>query len=164
MILAFVDDETILLERQFRYPKHRHFVELPAGKLEAGRAAARDRASASSSRSAATRRATGGRSRRSIPRIGYSTEVIELYGARGLTHVGHALDEGEHLETFEAKIADALEWVRDGMITDTKTTFGLLWWKQLGRAPGRMSPGLPLPRQSAYRDAWGELNIVRHHS
>ena len=36
MILAFVDAETILLERQYRYPKRRHFIELPAGKLERG--------------------------------------------------------------------------------------------------------------------------------
>jgi len=42
---------------------------------------------------------------------------------------------GEHLETFEAKIADALEWVRDGIITDTKTTLGLLWWARWGRPP-----------------------------
>ena len=69
------------------------------------------------------------------PCIGYSTEVIELFGARGLTHVGRELDDGEHLEHFEAKIADALEWVREGHITDTKTTLGLLWWAQWGRFP-----------------------------
>ena len=47
--------------------------------------------------------------------------------------MGAKLDVGEHLETFEAKIADALEWVRDGIITDTKTTFGLLWWDKWGK-------------------------------
>ena len=36
MVLAFVDEQTILLERQYRYPKRRHFIELPAGKLDAG--------------------------------------------------------------------------------------------------------------------------------
>ncbi|HTS85949.1 MAG TPA: NUDIX hydrolase, partial [Usitatibacter sp.] len=36
MVLAFMDDDTIILERQYRYPKHRHFIEIPAGKLEAG--------------------------------------------------------------------------------------------------------------------------------
>jgi len=49
--------------------------------------------------------------------------------------VGAQLDVGEHLETFEAKLADALEWVRDGVITDTKTTFGLLWWDKWGKFP-----------------------------
>ena len=67
------------------------------------------------------------------PCIGSSNEVIELYGAAGLTHVGAKPDVGEHLETFEAKLDDALEWVRSGIITDTKTTFALLWWKQWGK-------------------------------
>jgi len=58
--------------------------------------------------------------------------VIHLYGARDLRHVGAKLDVGEHLEVFEAKLADALEWVRDGIITDTKTTFALLWWARFG--------------------------------
>ena len=59
--------------------------------------------------------------------------MIELYGARDLKHVGAKLDVGEHLETFEVKLAEALEWVRDGIITDTKTIIGLLWWAQWGR-------------------------------
>ena len=34
MVLAFLDPETIVLERQYRYPKGAHFIELPAGKIE----------------------------------------------------------------------------------------------------------------------------------
>ena len=67
--------------------------------------------------------------------IGYSTEVIHLYGARDFTQVGANLDVGEHLECFEAKLSDALEWVRDGIISDTKTVLGLLWWDKWGRFP-----------------------------
>ena len=59
--------------------------------------------------------------------------MIELFGARDLKHVGAQLDVGEHLETFEAKVADALEWIRDGIITDVKTTIALLWWDKWGR-------------------------------
>ena len=36
MILAFIDDTTIVLERQYRYPVQRHFIELPAGKIDPG--------------------------------------------------------------------------------------------------------------------------------
>jgi len=132
MMLAFVDAETILLERQYRYPKHRHFIELPAGKLE------KDETALATARRELVEEcgyeaAEWWKIATLDPSIGYSTEVIELYGARGLKHVGAKLDAGEHLETFEAKIADALEWVREGIITDTKTTLGLLWWDKWGK-------------------------------
>jgi len=134
MMLAFVDDDTILLERQYRYPKRRHFIELPAGKLEPGEeplATARRELIEECGFEAADwwKIAT------LDPSIGYANEVIHLYGAHRLRHVGAQLDVGEHLETFEAKLADALEWVRDGIITDTKTTFGLLWWDKWGKFP-----------------------------
>jgi ADP-ribose pyrophosphatase len=134
MMLAFVDEATILLERQYRYPKHRHFIELPAGKLEAGESPL-----ATAKRELVEECGFEAADWWPIatidPSIGYSNEVIHLYGARRLRHVGASLDVGEHLETFEARLADALEWVRDGIITDTKTTFGLLWWDKFGRFP-----------------------------
>ncbi len=134
MMLVFVDDETILLERQFRYPKHRHFIELPAGKLE------KDEAPLATAKRELIEECgfEAGDWWKIVtldPCIGYSTEVIEVFGARKLRHVGAKLDVGEHLESFEVKIADALEWVRDGIITDTKTTLGLLWWAQWGSLP-----------------------------
>jgi ADP-ribose pyrophosphatase len=134
MILAFVDPGTIILERQFRYPKHRHFIELPAGKLE------RDEAPLVTAKRELVEEcgyeaAEWWKVATLDPCIGYSTEVIEVFGARDLRHVGAKLDVGEHLETFEMKIADALEWVRDGIITDTKTTLGLLWWDKWGNHP-----------------------------
>lgn len=135
MMLAFVDPETILLERQYRYPKHRHFIELPAGKLE-GAEEPLATAKRELVEECGFEAARWWHIATLDPSIGYSTEVIHLFGARDLTHVGAQLDVGEHLETFEAKISDALEWVRDGIITDTKTTFGLLWWDKWGKFPG----------------------------
>jgi len=134
MIMAFVDEETILLERQFRYPKHRHFIELPAGKLE------KDEPPLATAKRELIEECgfEAGEWWKIVtldPCIGYSTEVIEVFGARKLRHVGAKLDVGEHLESFEVKIAEALEWVRDGIITDTKTTLGLLWWAQWGSLP-----------------------------
>ena len=132
MMLAFVRDDTILLERQYRYPKQRHFIELPAGKLEPDEpplATAKRELIEECGYEAADWWLIATLD----PSIGYSDEVIYLYGARDLKHVGAQLDVGEHLETFEAKISDALQWVRDGIITDTKTTIGLLWWDKWGR-------------------------------
>ena len=132
MMLAFVDERTILLERQYRYALRRHFIELPAGKLEG------DEEPLATARRELIEEC-GYEAAEWWPIatldscIGYSTEVILLYGARGLTHVGARPDAGEHLETFAARFDDALAWVREGIITDTKTTFGLLWWAQWGQ-------------------------------
>lgn len=134
MMLAFTGPDRILLERQYRYPKHRHFVEIPAGKLEAGEPAL-ETAKRELVEECGYEAAQWRHLATIDPSIGYSTEVIELYAASGLTYVGAKLDVGEHLEVFEARIDDALDWVRQGVITDTKTTFALLWWKNWG-APG----------------------------
>jgi ADP-ribose pyrophosphatase len=134
MMLDFVDENTILLERQYRYPKQRHFIELPAGKLEPGEppleTAKRELIEECGFEAADWAKVTT-----IDPCIGYSNEVIHLYAARGLKHVGAKLDVGEHLEVFEARIGDAVEWVRDGIITDTKTMIGILWCARFG-APG----------------------------
>ena len=132
MILAFVDDDTIILERQYRYPKHSHFIEIPAGKLEPNEPPL-DTAKRELVEECGFEASEWWKIATLDPSIGYSTEVIHLYGARGLKNVGAALDVGEHLQVFEAKVADAMEWVRDGVITDTKTTFALLWWDKWGR-------------------------------
>jgi ADP-ribose pyrophosphatase len=134
MMLVFAADDTILLERQYRYPKRRHFIELPAGKLERGEPPL-ETAKRELIEECGFEASQWWKIATLDPCIGYSTEVIHLYGARGLKDVGAKLDIGEHLETFEVKLADALEWVRDGVITDTKTTIGLLWWDKWGKKP-----------------------------
>ena len=133
MMMAFLDDETIRLERQYRYPLHRHFIELPAGKLERDESAL-ETAKRELVEECGYEAAEWWHVATLHPCIGYSNEVIELYGARGLTHVGARLDPGEHLEVFPARIGDLLGWIREGHVTDTKTTFAALWWAQFGGA------------------------------
>ena len=133
MMLAFKDERTLILERQYRYPKGRHFIELPAGKLERGEdplACAKRELIEECGYEAADWRKIATLD----PCVGYSDEVIHLYVARDLTHVGARLDQGEHLESFEATLDDAVRWVREGLITDTKTVFGLLWWDRFAGA------------------------------
>lgn len=132
VILAQPDPRSVLLERQFRYPVGRHFLELPAGKIDAGEqplaTAQRELQEECGYRAAEWRRLAT-----LHPCIAYADEFIELFLARGLSHVGSRLDEGEFLEVMTVPLAEAVGWVRDGRITDPKTAIGLLWAEKLGR-------------------------------
>lgn len=126
LILPVFDDAHVLLERQYRYPVGEHCYELPAGKLEP------DESSLDTAKRELLEE-TGYVAREwstvctMLPCIGYSDERIELFMARKLTFKGASLDDGEFLETLRLPLSEALEWVRDGTIRDSKTMLGLLW-------------------------------------
>ena len=116
----------IILEKQFRYPLHQVFIELPAGKIDAG-----EDILVTGQRELLEE--TGYSAREWIklghqhPCIGYSNEVIYMYLARGLTAGAHRRDDDEHLEVFEAPLADCLAMIQHGEITDGKTIVALLF-------------------------------------
>ena len=126
MIVPFLDSMTVVLVRQYRHPLARHFYEIPAGKIDPGetplQTARRELMEECGYEARKWRRLTT-----IHPCIGYSDERIELYLARGLTHVGQAPDDGELLEVVPVKLAAALRWVKGGKISDEKTVIGLLW-------------------------------------
>jgi ADP-ribose pyrophosphatase len=132
MVAAFLDSHTLLFERQFRYPLRRHFIELPAGKIDPGEdpldTARRELREECGYEAAEWRHLAT-----LHPGIGYTDERIELYLARQLTHVGHALDQDEFLEVFPLRIDEALEWARQGRITEAKAITGLLWADKIVR-------------------------------
>lgn len=124
VIVAVTPDGHLVFERQFRYPLGRSFIELPAGKIDPEESildcAMRE-----------LREETGFEASEwkhlgvMHPCIGYSDERIEVFLAKGLTQVGHALDEGEFLEVLMLSCADAVAAVHEGRITDSKTVTAL---------------------------------------
>lgn len=127
VVLAFLPNGKLLFERQYRYPLRRVFVELPAGKIDAGEAiidtARRE-----------LREETGYRASDweylgvMHPCIGYSDERIEIFAARGLQLVGDKeLDHNEFLDVIELSPAEARQMVWEGVITDAKTIAALFW-------------------------------------
>ena len=142
-VIALTDSGELVMERQHRYPLGRDMIELPAGKIDPGEdpltTAKREFReetgySASVWRHVATIHVA----------IAYSTERIEIFLAKGLKHVGAKLDDEEFLEVFTLPLEAALEAVREGTITDSKTVAGLFWAEKLlsggwGRKGGKTS-------------------------
>jgi ADP-ribose pyrophosphatase len=126
VIVAVLDNGKLLLERQFRYPLRRVFLEIPAGKIDAGEHildTARRELREETGYKAKTWRHLG----TVHPCIGYSDERIEIFWASGLSFVGAELDHGELLEVVEVTLNDAMLAIRDGEITDAKSVAALLW-------------------------------------
>jgi ADP-ribose pyrophosphatase len=125
-VVALFDDGAVLLERQFRYPHRREFIEIPAGKLEPGEPHLE-----TAQRELLEETGYVAREWTSLAvmhtAIGYTDETIELFLARGLEQREAKLDAGEFLEVFKLPLAETIAMVRDGRISDAKTVIGLLW-------------------------------------
>jgi ADP-ribose pyrophosphatase len=125
-IVALFDDGRVLLERQYRYPLRREFIEIPAGKLDHGESHL-DTAKRELLEETGYVAARWQRLGIVHNAIGYSDEGIELWLARGLERREQKLEPGEFLEVIILPLAEAQAMIRDGRITDVKTVAGLLW-------------------------------------
>jgi ADP-ribose pyrophosphatase len=126
MVVPLLDNGEVVLERQYRYPLRRSFVEFPAGKIDPGEdilACARRELKEETGYVASEWIYLGGFHNA----IGYCDEKIEVYLARGLRHEGSGTDDGEVLEVFTAKPAELKRRIALGEVTDVKTLIGAYW-------------------------------------
>ena len=129
-VLAVTDADEVYLVRQYRYALQEEIWELPAGKLEAAEdpfeAAKRELAEE-----------CGVTADEFIdlgvlyPTVGYDSEKIYMWAARGLHSVPQHLDEGEFLDVVRLPFAQVLGWVMDGTIRDSKTVAAVLKYNTL---------------------------------
>ena len=137
VILPLLADGRVLLERQFRYPNDRVFIEFPAGKIDPGEdplACAKRELEEETGYTA-----TDWHFVCTIHNaIAYSDEHLDIFLARDLTEGEAKLDEGEFLELFTATVPELLEMVRKGEITDVKTIIGSFWLEKY--AAGTWTP------------------------
>jgi ADP-ribose pyrophosphatase len=133
-ILAFDDEDRLLLVRQFRAPARRVLLEIPAGTLDRDddgmtedpfTAAQRELEEETGMRAGTWERLG---SWYSAP--GFTEELMHLYLATGLTPAGDGRltpDHDEHLLLERRRWSDAVAAVERGEIVDGKSIIGIFW-------------------------------------
>jgi len=123
-IVPILNNDHVLLVRQYRYPIGRELLEIPAGTLEIGEdpqsAAERELEEETGYRSEQVRKIT-----EIYMAPGYATEKIHVYLATNLQQSKPQLDEDERIEIEPVPFSAALQKVRSGEICDAKTVCGL---------------------------------------
>ena len=126
VIIALFEDQTVLLEFQWRQPCEMAFWELPAGKLDPN-----EKPVTCAKRE--LEEETGYRASEWFylgkihNAIGYSDEHLEFFLAKGLKTGARHLDEGECLDVFRVPFEEVRQMVLNGEITDVKTIVGIYW-------------------------------------
>ena len=125
-VVPVTDDGCVVVERQYRYPIDQVMTEIPAGKLDSPD---EDRLSAAQRE---LREETGITADSwtdmglYYPAAAYSDEKITMYLARGLHRGEQHLDEGEFLNVQTVPMAELVEDILSGKITDGKTQAAVL--------------------------------------
>ncbi|MDY6011883.1 NUDIX hydrolase [Clostridium sp.] len=125
-VLAFLDEETVLLVEQFRVALDRVLLEIPAGKLEKGEdpkvCAYRELEEETGYKSENIEYlgtiATG---------AGFTDEQIHIYKATNLYKGVKGGDEDEFIEAKPYKLKEIKEMIKDGRIIDTKTISAFMY-------------------------------------
>ncbi len=130
VIIAIADNGDLILERQHRYPLHRDFIELPAGKIDPG-----EETLACAQRELLEETGYTAREWQYVTTvyscIGYTDERLVYYVARGLEYSAQQPDADEFLEVFQLPFSQAMNLIKTGEICETKTLVGLFWLEKI---------------------------------
>ncbi len=124
VVVPILPNGNVILEKQYRYPLHQVFIELPAGKIDAGEPilTTGQRELLEETGYTAHEWVKLGHQHQCI---GYSNEVIHIYLALGLIAGEHRRDEDEALEVFDVPFSECIAMILRGEITDGKTIVAL---------------------------------------
>lgn len=127
VVIPFLDDDTVLMEKQYRFTVEGDLLEFPAGLVEKGEkpidTARRE-----------LEEETGYRAKRveflfyAYPSPGVKVERAYYFVAHGLTRTRTSLDEGERIRVLRIKVGNLLRMIREGRIHDTKSVALALYY------------------------------------
>ncbi|MFA9396874.1 MAG: NUDIX hydrolase [Clostridiaceae bacterium] len=125
-ILAYKDEDTILMVEQYRKPFDRLMIELPAGKLEYGEdieICGRRELEEETGYKANNFKYLGS----VVSSPGFCDEKIHLFKASDLVKGSIGGDEDEFINVLEIKKHKVLEMIKSGEITDAKTICAFMY-------------------------------------
>lgn len=130
IILPVLENGKVIVERQFRYPLNRVFLEFPAGKLDPG-----EDPFTCAKRELVEETGYHAKTWQYVctihNAIGYSDEELHMYLAKDLEKGQTHLDEEEFIETISLSLDELLKAVQNGDITDVKTVIGSFWLEKI---------------------------------
>ncbi|WEK55624.1 MAG: NUDIX hydrolase [Candidatus Cohnella colombiensis] len=126
-VLALVDNKMLVVE-QFRKPLEKLQVEIPAGKLDQGEepvaAAARELEEETGYRAKSLQHLS---SFSTSP--GFADEIIHLYFTNDVTKGDIHLDDDEFLTCEAITLDQAISYIDEGRICDSKTLLAVYAWR-----------------------------------
>jgi ADP-ribose pyrophosphatase len=140
MVMAVDDDERVLCLRQYRHTNGQDFVELPAGLRDAGDEPAVETARRELREEAELAASSWQQLMSTYASAGITTEVHEIFLARGLSPASrgdfemHA--EEAEMEVFWVPMADLLDAVLDGRVRQGPLVQAVLAYDVLKRRGG----------------------------
>ncbi|GAA0177203.1 NUDIX hydrolase [Clostridium sediminicola] len=125
-VIAFKDENTLLMIEQFRSPIEKVLLEIPAGKLEKDEdieLCGRRELEEETGYKAETFTYLG----KIVPSPGYTDEYIYLYKAENLFKGNVGGDDDEFINLLEIDLNVVKEMVKSGKIIDAKTICALMY-------------------------------------
>ena len=130
VIVPILPNGEIALIKQFRYAAGSEFIELPAGKLDAGEDP--EKCALRELEEEIGYRANKIKFLANIhPAIGFTNEIMGVFLAENLEKTQHNRDKDEFLKLVPTTLTEALNLVWENKITDVKSIIGLLWLKKI---------------------------------
>ncbi|MEY8445908.1 NUDIX hydrolase [Enterococcus ratti] len=131
-IIAFDEQNRLLLVKQFRKPLEKTILEIPAGKIDPNESQTPERTAARELEEETGYRAENFQQVASMYLSpGFANEIMYIYHATHLKKVLAPLaqDEEEVLELYALTLPQAKQAIADQLICDAKTIYAIQYWE-----------------------------------